>query len=174
MQRKVYALAVYETAEDMDALRDVLDASYASAGSHLLEIHTDNWRLSAEQIVETLTGMVIVSLATITSKGAPILAPVDGMFYRGRFWFGSSPESMRAKHIAHDPRVSAGHIRGEELAVTVHGIAIAVDKKSERGRGFRDYAAEIYGDAMIDHHWDGTAPYWEIEPHKMFALAPKV
>jgi hypothetical protein len=69
--------------------------------------------------------------------------------------------------------VSAGHIRGEELAVTVHGTAVEVDKTSERGLGFRDYAISIYGKASIDDFWTDDTVYWEIEPRKMFALAPQ-
>lgn len=161
-----------ETPEDLAALQAVLDRSYAHAGPHLLSIHTDNWRLSAEQVVERLPGMVVLSLATASSRGDPVLAPVDGMFYRGRFWFGSSPDSIRAKHIKRNASVSAGHIRGEELAVIAHGTALEVDKSSERGLGFRDYAMSIYGKESIDHFWTGDALYWELEPRKMFAVAP--
>ena len=164
---------MHETAEDMDELRNVLVRSYASAGEHLLSIHGDRWRMGAEQIVERLQGMVILSLATVSPSGQPVLAPVDGMFYRGRFWFGSAPNSVRARHIRRNPKVSAGHIKGEELAVTVVGTALEVDKGAERSLGFRDYAISIYGEASIDHFWKGDAVYWELEPRKMFALAPQ-
>jgi hypothetical protein len=165
---------MHETADDLDELRAVLDRSYASAGKHLLSIHSDEWRLSAEQIVERLTGMVILNLATVTAKGEPIQGPVDGMFYRGRFWFGSSPDSVRAKHIKARPSVSVAHVRDEQLAVVAHGTAIPVDKTSERAPGFRDYVIEIYGPEMADNFWDGGALYWELEPRKMFALAPVI
>lgn len=163
---------VHESPEELAELQAIIDRSYASAGEHLRSIHTDDWRLDAQQIVERLTGMVILSLATVSSKGEPIVAPVDGMFYRGRFWFGSAPTSVRAKHIKRNPNVSAGHIKGEELAVIAHGTALEVDKSAERSLGFRDYAISIYGEETIDFHWKGDAVYWELEPRKMFALAP--
>lgn len=163
---------MHETDQDMQALRDVLERSYAGAGPHLRSIHTDNWRLSAEQVVEKLTGMRVLALATVSAKGEPITGPVDGLFYRGRFWFGSSPESVRARHIRRNPAVSATHTVGEELAVVVHGRAVELDKSSERAKGFHGYLDEIYGKGMMDQHWEGGAPYWEIEPRKMFALAP--
>src|ERR687891_179873 len=112
---------MYETAEDMAALRSILESSYASAGEHLLSIHTDNWRVGAERLVELLQGMCVLNLATVNSRCEPIQGPVDGLFYKGRFWFGSSPDSLRAKHIARNANVSAAHVRGEELAVVVHG-----------------------------------------------------
>lgn len=163
---------VHETDEDLQSLREVLERSYAGAGPHLRSIHTDNWRLSAEQVVEKLTGMRVLALATVSAKGEPITGPVDGLFYRGRFWFGSSPESVRARHIRRNHAVSATHSVGEELAVVVHGRAFELDKSTERARGFRGYLAEIYGEGTMDQHWEGGAPYWEIEPRKMFALAP--
>jgi hypothetical protein len=87
---------VYETAEDIATLQELLDRSYASAGSHLL-----------------------------------------------------------SRHIKARPQVSVTHVRGEELAVTVHGFAREVDTKSERAHGYRDLLVEIYGDrGMTDANWD--------------------
>jgi hypothetical protein len=165
---------VYESPEEVAELQALLDHSYASAGPHLLSIHTPNWRVGAERLVELLRGMCVLNLATVNSRSEPIQAPVDGLFYRGRFWFGSSPESVRARHIKVRPQVSAAHVRGEELAVTVHGIAREIDKGAERSRRFREYAIEIYNEELIDEYWNGTAVYWEVEPRKMFALAPDV
>jgi len=163
-----------ESPEELAELQSLLDSSYASAGPHLLSIHTDNWRMSAEQVVERLQGMVLLSLATVNSKGEPIASPVDGMFYRGRFWCGSARNSMRAIHIRNNPAVSATHTVGEELAVTVHGKALVLDRSTERAAGFRKLLMEIYGKATTDGHWSGEVDYWEIEPRRMFALAPSI
>ena len=54
---------VHETPEDIAALQDLLDRSYASAGEHLLRIHTPERRLGAEQLAERLDGMSLLSLA---------------------------------------------------------------------------------------------------------------
>src|SRR5688572_23732817 len=162
-----------ETPEDIAELRALLEASYASAGPHLLSIHTPNWRMSAEDIVAKLTGMVVLDLATVNSKGEPIIGPVDGQFFRGRFYCGSARNSVRARHIKARPQVSVAHVRGEELAVIVHGRAHEVDPKRERGRGYREVLVEIYGQQMDDWQGGGVV-YWEIEPRKMFALAPQV
>ena len=129
--------------------------------------------MSAQQVTEALTGMCVLNLATVNSRGEPIQGPVDGMFFRGLFYCGSARNSLRARHIKARPEVSVAHVRGEELAVVVHGIAKEVDRSSERGLGLRDYIGEIYGQEMDD--WLGNEVlYWEIEPRRMFALAPKV
>ncbi|HYZ91644.1 MAG TPA: pyridoxamine 5'-phosphate oxidase family protein [Actinomycetota bacterium] len=164
---------MHESNDDLEALQRVLDESYAGAGKHLLSIHTPNWRMSAEDVVSKLTGMCVLNLATVNSRGEPIQGPVDGMFYRGRFFCGSARNSLRAQHIKANPAVSVAHVRGEELAVIVHGTALEVDPESETGLGFRKYIVEVYGGEMTE--WEGSSVvYWEVAPRKMFALAPVV
>src|SRR3954467_4655105 len=105
----------------------------------MLRIHAPERRLTAEQVSERLTGMTLLSLATVTADGRPIVGPVDGIFYRGAFHFGSSPDSMRFRHIRRRPQVSATHLPGEELAVTVHGRALPVAIED----GFRQALLDI-------------------------------
>jgi nitroimidazol reductase NimA-like FMN-containing flavoprotein (pyridoxamine 5'-phosphate oxidase superfamily) len=135
---------MHETSADLAALQDLLDRSYASAGAHLRRIHTPERRLSAGEVAERLTGMRLLALATVTADGRPIVGPVDGVFYRGAFYFGSSPDSLRFRHIRARPQVSATHLPGEELAVTVHGRAVPIDVRGEQNAGFRQALLEIY------------------------------
>lgn len=129
-----------ETAEDLATLQDLLDRSYAGAGPHLLRIHTPERRLSAAQVADRLTGMCLLALATVTADGRPVVGPVDGIFYRGAFHFGSAPDSFRFLQIRARPQVSATHLPGEELAVTVHGRATEVPIEGS----FRETLLEIY------------------------------
>ena len=75
--------------------------------------------------------MVLLSLATATADGRPIVGPVDSIFFRGAFVFGSAPDSIR---LPPHPRAAGGrattHLPGEELSVTVHGRAVPVDVSS--------------------------------------------
>jgi len=161
---------VHETPEDITALQDVLDRSYASAGEHLLRIHTPERRLPAAQLAERLDGMCLLSLATVTADGRPIAGPVDGIFFRGAFHFGSSPDSVRFKHIRARPQVSATHLPGEELGVTVHGRAVPVDVGSGE---FRQTLLEVYV-PRYGPEWetflDSGPVYARIEPERMFAV----
>src|SRR4051812_12245579 len=118
---------MHESDADLAALQDVIDRSYAAAGPHLLRIHEKSRRLTAEQVAARLQGMCLLALATVTADGRPIVGPVDGIFYKGAFHFGSSPDSARFRHIGRRPQVSATHLPGEELAITVHGRAVPVD-----------------------------------------------
>ncbi len=133
-----------ETPEDLRAVQELLDRSYAAAGAHLLSIHNPPRRLTATKIAERLQGMCLLALATVTSDGRPIVGPVDGVFYRGSFYFGSAPDSLRFRHIRARPHVSATHLPGEDLAVTVHGQARQIDLRSEDSEGFRRALLDVY------------------------------
>jgi nitroimidazol reductase NimA-like FMN-containing flavoprotein (pyridoxamine 5'-phosphate oxidase superfamily) len=137
-------VVVHETLTDLDALQDLLDRSYAAAGRHLLSIITPERRLDAKQVADRLTGMCLLALATATADGRPIIGPVDGIFFRGAFHFGSSPDSVRFRHIRNRPHVSATHMPREEFAVTVHGRAVPLDIHSEAAAEFRQALLEIY------------------------------
>ncbi len=133
-----------ETKQDLTNLQDLLDRSYAASGVHLREVITAERRLSAAALCAELVGMRLLVLATVTADGRPIAGPVDGIFHRGSFYFGSSPESVRFKHINHRPAVSATHLPGEELAVTVHGTAARIDVGASEHQGFRQTLLNIY------------------------------
>jgi uncharacterized pyridoxamine 5'-phosphate oxidase family protein len=155
---------VNETPDDLAALQALLDRSYDAAGVHLLRILTPERRLTAEQVAERLTGMCLLALATVTADGRPIVGPVDGIFYRGAFHFGSAPDSVRFKHIRARPQVSATHLPGEELAVTVHGRAARVDVNADLG--FRKVLLEIHPVELVD----SGAIYARIEAERMFTF----
>jgi nitroimidazol reductase NimA-like FMN-containing flavoprotein (pyridoxamine 5'-phosphate oxidase superfamily) len=135
---------MHETHEDLAALQRLLDDSYAASGPHLRRIITAERRLSAEEVSSRLEGMSLLALATVTADGRPIVGPVDGIFYRGAFHFGSAPDSVRFRHIRRRPHVSATHLPGEELSVTVHGRAVPIDVNDGDHAGFRATLLEIY------------------------------
>lgn len=65
--------------------------------------------------------MRLLALATVTSNGRPVVGPVDGIFYRGAFHFGSAPDSLRFRHIRSRPHVSATHL---PLAAESYGMPL--------------------------------------------------
>lgn len=162
-----------ETPDDLAELESLLDRSYALAGEHLRSITTPERRLDAEALCQALTGMSLLVLATSTEDGRPICGPVDGIFYRGRFWFGSAPDSVRFRHIRSRPDVSATHLPGEHLAVTVHGTAHEVDPWDPGNAGFVECCREIY--PGWDEWWAEDGPlkgavYARIDPRRMFTF----
>lgn len=165
---------MHESPADLATLQELLERSYAGAGAHLLSIHTPERRLNALQVAERLTGMCLLALATVTADGRPVVGPVDGIFYRGAFHFGSAPDSTRFRHIRARPQVSATHLPGEELAVTVHGRAVPIDVGEESSAGFRKTLLGVYvpryGPEWEDFLDSGTV-YARIDADRMFAFS---
>ena len=159
---------MHETQADLSRLQEVLDVSHERAGSHLRSIITPERRLTAVELTTRLTGMKLLALATVNSRGAPVVGPVDGIFYRGEFWFGTSPSALRIRHIRRNPAVSATHLEGEEFAVTVHGTAHIEGVPAELPDGFGEICREIYGDDWLE--WGSEAVYCRIEPRRMFTF----
>jgi len=164
-----------ETPEELDNLQHLLDRSMAGAGEHLSGIITGERRLSAAQLAGRLQGMRLLTVATVTADGRPLAGPVDGYFLHGTFWFSSGRNSVRMRHLAARPAVSATHLPGEELAVTVHGRAELLE--------LRDPAAAELRQAMLDWYVPRQGPEFEswldaldavaarIEPAKMFTFS---
>lgn len=160
---------MYETPEDLTALQQLLDRSQAGAGAHLADIMTPERWLSAEALTAKLQGMCLLSLATVTADHRPLVGAVDAFFIRGAFCFGSSPTSVRARHIAARPQVSAVHLPGEHLSVTVHGRAIGIDWAGDDpfARPLLDALRDAYGEGNFG---DQGLPYWRIDADKLFVF----
>ena len=149
----------------------------AGAGEHLSGIITGERRLSAAQLAGRLQGMRLLAVATVTADGRPLAGPVDGYFLHGTFWFSSGRNSVRMRHLAARPAVSATHLPAEELAVTVHGRAELFEMRDPAGAELRR--------AMLDWYVPRQGPEFEswlnaldavaarIEPEKMFTFAMK-
>ena len=133
-----------ETAEEIDRLQQLLDRSAAGAGPHLAGIITDERRLSAAQLA----------------------GPVDGYFLHGSFWFSSGRNSVRMRHLAARPAVSATHLPAEELAVTVHGRAELFDLRDPAGAELRQ--------AMLDWYVPRQGPEFETWLDQLDAVGARI
>jgi nitroimidazol reductase NimA-like FMN-containing flavoprotein (pyridoxamine 5'-phosphate oxidase superfamily) len=164
---------VHENPEDMARIQALLDRSYEAAGTHLRSIHTRQRRLAAADLVQRLQGMRLLVLATISSAGRPVTGPVDGVFHRGAFYFGTSPDALRWRHLQRNPAVSATHLPSEDWAVIVHGTAVPASTTRLDPEGLRATLVEVYT-PRYGPQWedflDSGPVYARIEPERMFAL----
>ena len=164
---------MHETPADLEALQALLDRSYERAGAHLREVTTPERRLRASQIADRLEGMTLLVLATVTADGRPIGGPVDGIFFRGSYYFGTSPESIRFRHLRTRPAVTATHLPGEEFSVTVHGRAVPIDTRAESERAFRQTLLDIYVPrygAEWEQFLDSGPVFCRIDAERMFTF----
>lgn len=164
---------MHESPEDIARVQALLDRSYEAAGAHLRNIHTPQRRLQAADLVRRLQGMRLLVLATISSAGRPVTGPVDGVFHRGAFYFGTSPDAVRWRHLQRNPAVSATHLPSEDWAVIVHGTAVPASTARPDPEGLRATLLEVYA-PRYGPQWedflDSGPVYARIEAERMFAL----
>jgi hypothetical protein len=164
-----------ETPDDLTRLQIVLDASAAAAGPHLRDVISKERRLTAAQVCEKLQGMRLLALATATADGRPLVGPVDGYFIHGDFWFSSGKDSVRMRHIAARPFVSATYLPGEQLAITVHGRAEIFDLNDpdypELRQAMLDHYLPIAGEGFRDWIDSGDSYGARIRTDKMFTFS---
>jgi len=62
-----------ESAHELTGLQTLLDRSHADSTEHLRDIISEDRRLTAANIVVLLTGMKVISVASVTAAGHPRL-----------------------------------------------------------------------------------------------------
>jgi general stress protein 26 len=115
---------MFETPDELDALQRLLDSSHAAATEHLRGIIHSDRTLTAAQIAGLLTGMKVISAATVTAQGEPRISAMDGHFLHGTWTFSTGRTSAKAGHLTARPAISIAHVDGEDLAVFSHGRAV--------------------------------------------------
>ena len=100
-----------------------------------------------------MQGLRLLVVATVTADGRPLAGPVDGYFLHGSLYFSSGRDSVRMRHLAVRPGVSATYLPGENLALTVHGQAELFD--------VNDPARGELRQAMLDHYLPLRGPGFE-------------
>ncbi|HVW80703.1 MAG TPA: pyridoxamine 5'-phosphate oxidase family protein [Mycobacteriales bacterium] len=145
---------MHETPEELAALQRLLDDSAAAGGPHLRGIITAERRLSAAELCARLTGMRLLTLSTVAADGRPLSGAVDGYLIHGTWYFSSGRESVRMRHLRSRPAVSAVHLPGESLQVSVHGDAELFE-----------FSDPVHGallrQAMLDHYLPIQGPSFE-------------
>ena len=160
---------MHESTQDLEALQHLLDRSFARAGSHLRSVFPQQRTMSAIAATATLQGVFILHLATVSSSNRPVVAPIDGLFYRGRFLFSAPEQSVRVQHLRHRPDVSATYTQGEAVCIIVHGHAVEVPAGDTEVAAFFE---ELYGSTVLKaSSRPGLTAF--IEPRFMVAFGPR-
>jgi general stress protein 26 len=157
-----------ENSDDLATLQTLLDASHARSTEHLRGIINDDRTLSAAQVAALLTGMRVISVATVTAHGEPRISAMDGHFLHGTWTFSTSRTAAKARHLAARPGVSVAHVDGEALAVFSHGRAVEIGG-DELGRVDAHWTAH-YGSSPLS--W-GDVVLYRLEPTWMVGYAWK-
>jgi hypothetical protein len=152
-----------ETDDEVPALQDLLDRSRAGATGHLRGIIGGDRALSARDLVAVLTGMRVLSVATVTARGEPRISALDGHFLHARWTFSTDGSAAKAVHMRARPAVSVAHIDNERLGVFSHG------RVEEMRDGDPDWAQTL-------GHWTahyGTSPLTWADDIRLYRFQPQ-
>ena len=160
---------MYETDNDIRRLQELLDRTMARANPHLRSLVSPERRLTAGQVLTYLQGTKHVAFATVNERGEPRVAPLDGVFVRGRFTVSTGAHAARLRHLRANPACSAVHMDGDRVGIAAHGHArILVQGDGEVEELDRAWT-EIYGSSPFA--WGEGVAFMVIEPTSMWAYA---
>jgi uncharacterized pyridoxamine 5'-phosphate oxidase family protein len=160
---------MYETDEDLASLQSLLDRTLAGANPHLAAIVSVERRLTARQVVRYLHGTKHVAFATVNERGQPRVAPLDGVFIRGRLTVSTGARAARLRHLRANPACSAVHMDGDVVGITVHGHATILERGDPGVDEIEPVWSEIYGSSPFE--WGEGVAFMRIEPTSMWAYA---
>lgn len=157
-----------ESADEVAALQDLLDRSYAAATEHLHNIIYGGRMLRADDLVALLTGMKVLSVATVTARGEPRISALDGHFLHATWTFSTSVTAAKARHLRARPAVSVAHIDAEEFAVFAHGRAEPMQESDADWAETLQHWIDHYGSSPLS--W-GEVQMYRLRPHWMVGYA---
>ncbi|MCD5314984.1 pyridoxamine 5'-phosphate oxidase family protein [Kineosporia babensis] len=158
-----------ETPDEVTALQALLDASRTSSSDHLRDIVNDEHTLSASDLVTLLTGMKVLSVATVTARAEPRISALDGHFLHGTWTFGTAGTAAKAVHLSKRPAVSVAHVDGEQLAVFSHGQAEQLDPHHDAWSETIEHWTAHYGSSPLT--WGPDIRMYRLRPQWMVGYA---
>ncbi|BFU47361.1 hypothetical protein KRMM14A1004_55980 [Krasilnikovia sp. MM14-A1004] len=160
-----------ETADELADLQRLLDASHATSTGHLRGIIDADRTLTAHDLAALLTGMRVLSVATVTGAGEPRISALDGHFLHATWTFSTSATAAKARHLQARPAVSVAHIDGEEMAVFSHGRVEDLTPDDPRWTETIDHWTAHYGSSPLS--WGDEIRMYRLRPHWMVGYAFK-
>ena len=160
-----------ETDAEINALQELLDRSHAASTEHLRGIISEDRRLTATDLVALLTGMRVISVATVTAQGHPRISAMDGHFLHGTWSFSTSGTAAKARHMRARPDVSVAHVDGEEMAIFSHGRVEELRESDPDWDETLGHWTAHYGSSPLS--WGEEIVLYRYRPHWMVGYAWK-
>ena len=160
---------MFESDDDVRELLMLFDRRFGGANPHLAGIVKPERRLSARQVVRYLQGTKHVAFATVNERGEPRVAPLDGVFIRGRFTVSTGGQAARLRHLRANPACSAAHMDGDTVGIVVHGHATIIGREDDGVDEIEPIWRDIYDSSPFD--WGEGVVFMRIEPSSMWAYA---
>jgi hypothetical protein len=158
-----------ETPAEVDELQRLLDASLGSSTGHLRSIINEGHTLTARDLVALLTGMRVLSVATVTARGEPRISALDGHFLHATWTFSTSGTAAKARHLRARPAVSVAHIDNEAMAVFGHGRVEEMSDADPDWAQTLGHWTDYYHSSPLS--WGEDIRIYRFRPHWMAAYA---
>lgn len=158
-----------ETAAETAALQELLDRSLSTSTEHLRSIINQDRVLTAADLVALLTGMKVLTVATVTARGEPRISALDGHFLHASWSFSTSATAAKARHLRDRPAVSVAHVDGEEMAVFSHGRAERMRESDPDWDETLGHWVAHYGSSPLE--WGDEVCLFRYRPHWMVGYA---
>ena len=160
---------MHESPEQIEELQALLDRTFARMNPHMARIVKPERRLSARQVVTYLQGIKHVAFATVSDRGEPRVAPLDGVFIRGRFHVSTGGEAARLRDLRRRPRCSLTHFVGDEVAVTVNGTAVVLEADDPEIAAIEPVYLDLYESSPFS--WGDGVVIVRVEPTSMWSYS---
>ena len=160
---------MFESEDQIRELQALIDRTFARANPHLARIVKPSRRLNARQVVAYLQGTKHVAFATVNERGEPRVAPLDGVFIRGRLTVSTGGEAARLRQLRANAACSAAHVDGDTIGIVIHGRATIIGRDDEGVDELEPVWREIYGSSPFE--WGEGVVFMRIEPTSMWAYA---
>jgi general stress protein 26 len=161
--------AVLETAAETAALQEMMDRSLSTSTEHLRSIINEDRVLTAADLVALLTGMKVLSVATVTARGEPRISAMDGHFLHASWSFSTSGTAAKARHLRDRPAVSVAHVDGEQMALFSHGRAMPLTPEHPRWDETLEHWIAHYGSSPLE--WGEDICLYRYRPHWLVGYA---
>lgn len=125
------------------------------------------WRQVEEQLEQAHNYWV----CTTRLDGRPHAIPVWGLWYEGRFYFGSDPESRKGRNLAANPAIIV-HLESGDDTVIVEGEAARIVDAGLRKRLLPAYVEKYNLGATLDADTsaeDDASVYYVVNPQTVLA-----
>ncbi|WP_350277574.1 pyridoxamine 5'-phosphate oxidase family protein [Kribbella sp. HUAS MG21] len=151
-----------ETEAEVAELQALMDAVYPRSTEHLRSIITGQQQLSAAALVRILTGMRVLTVATVTATGEPRISAVDGHLLHARWVFTTAGSAAKARHLRARPAASVAYVDGERIGVFTHGTVEFLTPRHPDFAETEEYLVGHYGSSPSS--WGPDIVYCRLEP----------
>ena len=137
-----------ETAPELEGLQALIDRSLAQTRPHM---------------------RAIVHPGKYSPNGDPLVAPMDGWFVHGKFYFSSSGDAVRIRGLRKRPRASIAYFEAERFLINAHGHAELMFKGHPEVTEIDAIFGEHYGSSAFD--WSDEGVYVRLDADRFYTYS---